>query len=50
MPSDLIFCVSNAAADARELKSAASFIFKADAKLIAKVISSCVSAGRPHIT
>ncbi len=50
MPSDLIFVVANAAADARELKSAASFIFKADAKLIAKVIFSRVPAARPRIT
>jgi hypothetical protein len=37
VPQDLTDACSNAVASARELKSAASFIFKADSTLIAKV-------------
>ena len=37
LSKDVIDACSNAVADARELKSAANFIFKADATLIAKV-------------
>jgi hypothetical protein len=40
VPKELIDACSNAVADARELKSAASFIFKADGALITKVFSS----------
>ena len=37
VPKELVDACSNAVADARELKSAASFIFKADGALITKV-------------
>jgi hypothetical protein len=37
VPKELVEACSNAVADARELKSAASFIFKADGALITKV-------------
>jgi hypothetical protein len=39
VPKELVDACSNAVADARELKSAASFIFKADGALITKVSS-----------